>query len=146
MAFSFLFSQGAGLEPIAEQVSGGHLLKPVQTLVSTSIFATGENANRVLPPQPKKLPGICYGYRGFLAFLDCFCNWNVLLLRISLFDFPLCAYGFDKLLHPGSTIEELQQRKEKAEQTELRYKIRKTVRDLDNLQKEGQQAEICQGG
>ena len=29
---------GKGLEPIYMQVSGGHLLQPVQTLVATSIF------------------------------------------------------------------------------------------------------------
>ena len=36
---SFISPSGRkGLEPIYMQVSGGHLLKPVQTLVSTSIF------------------------------------------------------------------------------------------------------------
>ena len=40
--FSFFFAKGSGFEPIAEQ-----------TLVATKIFAIGEKANRVLPPQPK---------------------------------------------------------------------------------------------
>jgi len=34
------------------QMSGGHLLPPVQTLVATIIFATGENASRL--PYPFK--------------------------------------------------------------------------------------------
>ena len=37
--FSFLFSQVAGLEPIAEKLSCGQFLPPVQTLVATLIFA-----------------------------------------------------------------------------------------------------------
>ena len=38
-----------GLEPNKMQVSGGHLLQPVQKLVASTIFAFGENANRVRP-------------------------------------------------------------------------------------------------
>ena len=38
------------------QVSGGHLLPPVQTLVATYIFSqTGENANQVLSPVPYRV-------------------------------------------------------------------------------------------
>ena len=51
--FSFLFTQGAGLEPIAEELSGGQFLPPVQKLVATIIVAqTGNDAYQVLPPQP----------------------------------------------------------------------------------------------
>ena len=46
-AFSCL--RKTGHEPIAEELSGGQFLPPVQTLVATLIFAIGENANRVLP-------------------------------------------------------------------------------------------------
>ena len=42
-----------GFEPIAEQHPGGVLLPPVQTLVDTFIFASGENANRIRPLPPK---------------------------------------------------------------------------------------------
>jgi len=35
------------------QLSGGQLLPPVQKLVATIIFATGENANRIHHPPPK---------------------------------------------------------------------------------------------
>jgi hypothetical protein len=35
-----------GIEPIQMQMSGGHLLPPVQTLVATLIFCKAENANR----------------------------------------------------------------------------------------------------
>jgi len=35
----FLLVATVGLEPIAVQVSGGHLLAPVQKLVPTSIFS-----------------------------------------------------------------------------------------------------------
>ena len=52
--FSFLFSQGAGLEPIYMELSGGQFLPPVQTLVATTIFDRDEEVYRVLPPQPKK--------------------------------------------------------------------------------------------
>ena len=45
-----LFFAGNGLEPIAVELSGGQFLPPVQTLVATSIFAKGENANRVRSP------------------------------------------------------------------------------------------------
>ena len=48
-----LFFARSGLEPIAVELSGGQFLPPVQKLVATSIFAFGENAYRVLPPQPK---------------------------------------------------------------------------------------------
>jgi len=34
------------------ELSGGQFLSPVRTLVATSIFAIGENAYRVLSPQP----------------------------------------------------------------------------------------------
>ena len=50
--FSFFAPQGAGLEPIAEELSDGQFLPPVQKLVATLIFACGKNAYRVLPPQP----------------------------------------------------------------------------------------------
>ena len=36
------------------QVSGGHLLPPVQKLVATIIFASGKNANRIHHPPPEK--------------------------------------------------------------------------------------------
>ena len=41
-----------GLEPIAVQMSGGHLLQPVRKLAATIIFTEGENANRVRLPAP----------------------------------------------------------------------------------------------
>ena len=41
-AFSFLFLMGSGIEPIQMQMSGGHLLPPVQTLVATLIFSQRE--------------------------------------------------------------------------------------------------------
>ena len=43
-------SKRKGVEPIYVQMSGGHLLPPVQTLVATIIFATGENASRLPYP------------------------------------------------------------------------------------------------
>ena len=49
-----LFFVGDGREPIAEELSGGQFLPPVQTLVATLIFANGENANRVPLSAPKK--------------------------------------------------------------------------------------------
>ena len=39
MAFSFSMVSETGLEPIEMEVSGGHFLPPVQTLVATLIFA-----------------------------------------------------------------------------------------------------------
>ena len=49
---------GIGLKPIAEQVSGGHLLPPVQKLVATTILLLREqNGNRVLyRSQEKTIP------------------------------------------------------------------------------------------
>ena len=44
---------GGGFEPIAVQVSGGHLQPPVRKLVATIIFALGENANRIHHPRGK---------------------------------------------------------------------------------------------
>ena len=44
-----LFWEG-GLEPISMQMSGGHLLPPVQKLVASSIFAKGKNGSRARPP------------------------------------------------------------------------------------------------
>ena len=38
------FYRKTGIEPIAEELSGGQFLPPVQTLVATSIFAQSENA------------------------------------------------------------------------------------------------------
>jgi hypothetical protein len=35
-----------GLEPIQMQMSGGHLLPPVQKLVASSVFTFGENESR----------------------------------------------------------------------------------------------------
>ena len=50
-----LFFVGDGLEPIAEELSGGQFLPPVQTLVATLIFCLkAENANRVPRSAPKK--------------------------------------------------------------------------------------------
>lgn len=39
---SFLLQVTDGLEPIAAEVSGGHFLQPVQTLVATLIFSPKE--------------------------------------------------------------------------------------------------------
>jgi hypothetical protein len=50
-----LFFVGDGREPIAEELSGGQFLPPVQTLVATLIFCLkAENANRVPLSAPKK--------------------------------------------------------------------------------------------
>ena len=45
------------------QMSGGHLRQPVQKLVATIVFAKGENANRVLPPQPTLRTNLDIGAR-----------------------------------------------------------------------------------
>ena len=61
--FSFWYGiQATGLEPIAEELSGGQFLPPVQTLVATLIFAIGENANRVLLSPPKRNPSKRTGF------------------------------------------------------------------------------------
>ena len=52
LCLSFLFGW-QGLEPIAEQLSGGQFLQPVQKLVATLIFAKGKNAYQVLSPVSK---------------------------------------------------------------------------------------------
>jgi len=51
----------AGIEPIEKQMSGGHLLPPVQKLVATIIFALGENANRFRSAAPTKKPNLSIG-------------------------------------------------------------------------------------
>ena len=51
---SLLFSEDKiGLEPIAEELSGGQFLTPVQTLVATLIFAFGKNVYQILLPVRK---------------------------------------------------------------------------------------------
>jgi hypothetical protein len=52
-----LFFVEAGLEPIAVELSGGHLLPPVQTLVATSIS---------FPPQGNEMQ-IESGHRHFVT-------------------------------------------------------------------------------
>ena len=50
MGFPLFLVEGNGLEPIGMQVSGGHLLPPVQKLVATIIFARptqGQKCKRV---------------------------------------------------------------------------------------------------
>ena len=50
-----MLDEQAGFEPVIMQMSGGHLLSPVQTLVTTIIFAMGEKVNQIPLTPPKNL-------------------------------------------------------------------------------------------
>ena len=57
LGFLFCFGEMVGFEPNYIQVSGGHLLTPVQTLVATSISHSHSgmgNAHRIHHPPPTK--------------------------------------------------------------------------------------------
>ncbi len=51
-----------GLEPIAEQQSGGLLLSPVQTLVTTFVFANGKNATESYIVHQRKVRSIEWAF------------------------------------------------------------------------------------
>ena len=57
-----LVKERSGLEPIAEELSGGQFLPPVQTLVATSIFCPGWGRKCKSSPVARTISSVHNGF------------------------------------------------------------------------------------